>query len=193
TMNLEDALDSDPATANQTNQQAGGPAWPGQPTSPSWPGQPQNPSWPGQPQNPSWPGQPQNPSWPGQPGGQPFQQWPNQPQWPGQPSQPNAPGWPGQIPPTAPQNVPLNVPLDMPLPQGVYDKLLITVQGEPKPNAKKFSINLARNKDIALHFNPRFDEDGIKVLVRNSMINDVWGKEERTAPSFPFIPGKSFE
>ncbi|XP_053365342.1 galectin-3b [Clarias gariepinus] len=198
-MDLADALDSDPATANQTNQQAGGPAWPGQPANPAWPGQPASPAWPGQPQNPSWPGQPQNPSWPGQPGGQPFPQWPNQPyqpQWPGQPGQPGqptAPGWPGQIPPTAPQNVPLNVPLDMPLPQGVYDKLLITIQGEPKPNAKKFSINLARNKDIALHFNPRFDEDGIKVLVRNSMISDVWGKEERTAPSFPFIPGKPFE
>ncbi|KAF4084140.1 hypothetical protein AMELA_G00125340 [Ameiurus melas] len=76
---------------------------------------------------------------------------------------------------------------------GVYDKLLITIQGEPKPDAKKFSINLAKNRDLALHFNPRFDENGIKVIVRNSLINTVWGNEERTAPSFPFIPGKPFE
>lgn len=57
----------------------------------------------------------------------------------------------------------------------------------------RFSINLAKNKDIAFHFNPRFDENGIKVMVRNTMINDVWGTEERTASSFPFIPGKPFE
>lgn len=183
-MDLSDALD-DAAQPNPSNlQQAGGPTWPGQPTNPSWPGQPQNPAWPGQPYQP-WPGQqPSMPSWPNQP---------NQPTWPGQPSQPNAPGWPGQVPPTAPQNVTLPVPLDMPLPRGVHDKLLITIKGEPKPDAKKFSINLAKNGDIAFHFNPRFDEDGINVVVRNSLINNMWGTEERTAPSFPFIPGKPFE
>lgn len=57
----------------------------------------------------------------------------------------------------------------------------------------RFSINLAKNGDIAFHFNPRFDEDGINVVVRNSLINNMWGTEERTAPSFPFIPGKPFE
>ncbi|XP_060790403.1 galectin-3b [Neoarius graeffei] len=187
-MDLADALDSEATKSNQSNQQAAGQTWPGQPTNPSWPGQPQNPTWPGQPSGQpyqSWPGQqPYMPSWPNQP---------YQPAWPGQPSQPNAPGGPGQVPPTAPQNMTLTVPLDMPLPYGVYDKLLITVQGEPKPDAKLFSINLAKNKDIAFHFNPRFDENGIKVMVRNTMINDVWGTEERTASSFPFIPGKPFE
>lgn len=101
TLQLADALDSEAGQANQTNLQAGGPAWPGQPTNPSWPGQPQNPSWPGQPSGPyqPWPGQqPGMPSWPNQP---------NQPAWPGQPDQPSAPGWPGPAPPTAPQNVPL--------------------------------------------------------------------------------------
>ncbi|KAK3563187.1 hypothetical protein QTP86_018225 [Hemibagrus guttatus] len=183
-MDLSDALDSEAAPSNQSNLQAGGPTWPGQPTNPSWPGQPQNPTWPGQPNQP-WPGQqPGMPSWPNQP---------NQPAWPGQPSQPFAPGWPGQVPPTAPQNVTLTVPYNMHLTHGVYDKMLITVKGEPKPNAKKFSINLLRNKDFAFHFNPRFDENGIKVIVRNSMVNDVWGAEERTAPSFPFIQGNPFE
>lgn len=91
-LQLADALDFDAAQANQTNQQAGGPAWPGQPTNPSWPGQPSGPYQP-------WPGQqPGMPAWPNQP---------NQPAWPGQPGQPSAPGWPGPAPPTAPQNVPL--------------------------------------------------------------------------------------
>lgn len=57
----------------------------------------------------------------------------------------------------------------------------------------RFSINLAKNKDIAFHFNPRFDELGIKVIVRNSMINSMWGAEEKAAPSFPFAPGQPFE
>ncbi|GAA6109409.1 galectin-3b [Tachysurus ichikawai] len=81
----------------------------------------------------------------------------------------------------------------MPLPLGVYDKMLFTVQGETKPDAKKFSINLLRNEDIAFHFNPRFEEDGNNVLVRNSMVNSEWGEEERTASSFPFIQGQPFE
>ncbi|XP_046711921.1 galectin-5-like isoform X2 [Silurus meridionalis] len=155
-MDLEEALDSDAAQTNLSDQQAGGPAWPGQPQNPSWPGQPFQP----------WPGQ-----------------QPNMPPWP---EQPNAPGF-------AFQNVNLAVPFDMLLPRGIYDKLLIIIQGEVNPNAERFSINLARNEDIAFHFNPRFNEDGIAVLVRNTMINDVWGTEERTAPSFPFVPGKPFE
>ncbi|XP_047677583.1 galectin-3b [Tachysurus fulvidraco] len=174
-MELSDALESAAAPSDQSNLQAGGPAWPGQPQNPAWPGQPS-----GQPFQ-TWPGQqPGMPAWPNQP---------NQPAWPAQPSQPFNPGWPGQ----APQTVALTVPYKMPLPLGVYDKMLITVQGNPKPDAKKFSINLLRNEDIALHFNPRFDENGIKVVVRNSMVNNVWGAEERTAPSFPFIRGQPFE
>lgn len=31
------------------------------------------------------------------------------------------------------------------------------------------------------------------MIVRNTMINDVWGSEERAAPSFPFVPGQPFE
>lgn len=185
-MDLSDALD-ETAPSSQNNLQAGGSAWPGQPTNPSWPGQPENPAWPGQPYQP-WPGQqPNQPSWPNQP---------NQPAWPGQPSQPsqpNVPGWPGQFPPTAPQNVALTVPYDMPLPHGVYDKMLITIQGEPKPDSQRFAINLCRNKDIVFHFNPRFNEEGRTAVVRNSMLNNVWGAEERAATSFPFARGKPFE
>ncbi|KAL6477715.1 hypothetical protein MHYP_G00135500 [Metynnis hypsauchen] len=184
-MDLADALDS--GTAQST--QSGTATWPGQPTNPSWPGQP---AWPGQPGQPTWPGQqpgmPAQPYWPGQPG------QPGQPAWPGQPNQPTAPGWPGPAPPTAPQTVPaLSVPYDLALPSGVFDKMLITIQGEVKPDAKLFTVDLGRNKDIALHFNVRFNEDGKQVIVRNSMIGNKWGQEERAVPSFPFVQGKPFE
>ncbi|TSO25180.1 Galectin-3 [Bagarius yarrelli] len=81
----------------------------------------------------------------------------------------------------------------MPLPHGVYDKMLITIQAEPRPSAQRFAINLCKNKDIAFHLNPRFEENGHTVIVRNTMLNNVWGAEERAASSFPFVRGKPFE
>ncbi|XP_052386285.1 galectin-3-like isoform X7 [Carassius gibelio] len=212
-MDLSDALDF----PQQNNQQAGGPVWPGQPANPTWPGQPANPTLPGQPANPTWPGQPANPTWPGQPAnttlpgqpanptwpGQPANPtWPgqpNQPAWPGQPGQPTAPGWPGPAPQTGPYGAPgeapraLTVPFDLPLQSGVYNKMLITIVGEVKPNANNITINLKRGNDIAFHLNPRFNEGGRQAIVRNSLIGNQWGREEREVPSFPFVPGKPFE
>ncbi|XP_030643714.1 galectin-3b [Chanos chanos] len=191
-MNLEDALNSETVNSpwpGPNNQPSGGPVWPGQPNQPTWPGQPTNPSTlPGQPSNPVWPGQPSNqPGWPGQPSNQPG--WPgqpsNQPGWPGQPSP--QPGWPGH---PSPQPI---VPYDQSLPSGVYDKMLITIHAQVKPNAKMFTINLSKGNDIALHFNPRFNEGGKQVIVRNSKIGNQWGKEERDLPSFPFSQGQHFE
>uniref|UniRef100_A0AAF5PVA7 Galectin n=2 Tax=Wuchereria bancrofti TaxID=6293 RepID=A0AAF5PVA7_WUCBA len=47
----------------------------------------------------------------------------------------------------------------------------------PEKKGKRFHINLLKkNGDIALHFNPRFDE---KAIVRNSLIAGEWGNEER--------------
>ncbi|KAJ8399510.1 hypothetical protein AAFF_G00412220 [Aldrovandia affinis] len=201
-----------PGQPPQPNQ----PAWPGQPpTAPqaAWPGQPSapSPSWPGQPgqpgqppaPNPSWPGQPgqpgqppaPNPSWPGQPG-QPGQPPAPNPSWPAQPTQPSQPGhhptpspssWPGQ------PGHPLTVPYSMSLPRGVNNKLLITISGQVKPHPKKITINLLRGKDVALHLNPRFDEGGKKVIVRNSLLGGKWGKEERALGHFPFSAGQTFE
>ncbi|XDV42866.1 hypothetical protein PO909_011455 [Leuciscus waleckii] len=211
-MDLSDALDF-----SQESKPAGNPVWPGQPANPTWPGQPANPAlpgqpanpgWPGQPANPGWPGQPANPGWPGQPAnplwpGQPANPaWPgqpNQPTWPGQPGQPTAPGWPGPAPQTGPYGAPnqipiaLTVPFDLPLQSGAFNKMLITINGEVKPNAKNFTINFNRGNDVAFHLNPRFNESGKQVIVRNSMIGNQWGKEERQLPSFPFAPGKPFE
>ncbi|XP_014281223.1 tectonin beta-propeller repeat-containing protein [Halyomorpha halys] len=55
----------------------------------------------------------------------------------------------------------------------------ITVEGIITETCGRFALNLeCENEDnIALHINPRFD-DGTTV-VRNSMLNGVWGNEER--------------
>lgn len=57
----------------------------------------------------------------------------------------------------------------------------------------RFTLNLSRGKDIAFHLNPRFSENGYPVIVRNSLIGNKWGTEERNASSFPFVPGMPFE
>lgn len=59
----------------------------------------------------------------------------------------------------------------------------------------RFAINLQcgpntnPRDDLALHFNPRFQE---RAVVRNSLIMGQWGHEERHG-HFPFIPGQGFE
>uniref|UniRef100_A0A8C0U3H1 Galectin n=1 Tax=Cyanistes caeruleus TaxID=156563 RepID=A0A8C0U3H1_CYACU len=57
----------------------------------------------------------------------------------------------------------------------------------------RFSLDFKRGNDVAFHFNPRFNEDHKKVIVCNSMFQNNWGKEERTAPRFPFEAGKPFK
>lgn len=54
-------------------------------------------------------------------------------------------------------------------------------------------MDFKRGNDIAFHFNPRFKEDKREVIVCNSMFQNNWGKEERTAPRFPFEAGKPFK
>ncbi|XP_040917405.1 galectin-3b isoform X2 [Toxotes jaculatrix] len=183
-MDLSDALGDWPSSGNQSG--AGGP-WPGQPNNPTWPGQP--------PANPTWPGGPAGGGgmWPG---GNP-----NQPTWPSPSTQPTAPGgWPSPSPgpgpgpsfPTVPQQS-LAVPYKLNLPSGVYDKLLITITGTIKPNAEKITVDMSTSNDLAFHFNPRFNESGKKVIVRNSCIGKKWGKEERDLQHFPFVQGQPFE
>lgn len=46
------------------------------------------------------------------------------------------------------------------------------------------------NRDILLHFNPRFE--GQNVIVRNSKQNDQWGKEERQG-AMPLTKGGTYE
>uniref|UniRef100_A0A3B4C5E2 Galectin n=1 Tax=Pygocentrus nattereri TaxID=42514 RepID=A0A3B4C5E2_PYGNA len=53
-------------------------------------------------------------------------------------------------------------------------------------------INLQKGDDVAFHFNPRFNDKGNQVIVRNTRIKGVWGPEERQLPFFPFTPGRPF-
>ncbi|CDQ75408.1 unnamed protein product [Oncorhynchus mykiss] len=120
----------------------------------------------------------------------------------GWPFSPGQSGWPGQNPggfTPAPQWTPtpagrLSVPYNLNLQRGIYDKMMITIMGRVKPNAKQFTVNFVRGNDIAFHLNPRFNDGGKQAVVRNTMVGERWGKEERhTQGGFPFMAGQSFE
>lgn len=82
----------------------------------------------------------------------------------------------------------------MNFPRGIYDKLMLTIRGQIKSDAKMFTINFLRGNDIALHINPRFNDGGKQVLVRNHKLGEKWGAEERNLLGpFPFLPGHHFE
>uniref|UniRef100_A0A673WQ69 Galectin n=1 Tax=Salmo trutta TaxID=8032 RepID=A0A673WQ69_SALTR len=158
----------------------GGPVWPTQPS--QQPTQPQPPScWPEQPSIPCWPGPQSSQSAPAQP--QPM---------PCFPGHPNTPCWPGPQP-SQPSPAP-NVPYNLNLQRGLYDKMMLTIMGQVKPNAKQFTVNFLRGNDIAFHLNSRFKEGGKQAVVRNHKVGERWGKEERyTHGGFPFMNGQSFE
>ncbi|VDN59490.1 unnamed protein product [Dracunculus medinensis] len=70
------------------------------------------------------------------------------------------------------------------------DLYLNQVHWGGKYYAKRFLINLLKkNGDIALHFNPRFDE---KVVVRNALQSNEWGNEEKEG-KMPFEKGVGFD
>ncbi|XP_056872551.1 galectin-3 [Takifugu flavidus] len=123
--------------------------------------------------------------------------WPTHPGWPYNPGQS---GWPGQNPTIMaphwlpPTSGPLSVPYNLNLARGVYDKMMMTILGRVKPNAKMFTVNFLRGNDIAFHINPRFNEGGKQVVVRNHKIGERWGTEERDLKGpFPFALGSPFE
>ncbi|XP_029902724.1 galectin-3 [Myripristis murdjan] len=171
-------------------------AVPAHPCQPCWPGQYQ----PSQPPAPvPGPGPTPVPAPVPAPSMQPSAPgWPAPPAWPYNPGQP---GWPGQNPttippqwPLPPTSGPLSVPYNLNLTRGVYDKMMMTIMGHVKPNAKMFTVNFLRGNDIAFHINPRFSEGGKQVLVRNHKVGERWGNEERNLRgSFPFAPGSAFE
>ncbi|XP_062406285.1 galectin-5-like [Sardina pilchardus] len=170
-------------------------AWPAptQPAQPTWPmpHPQQQPTAPTQPAQPAWPMPP--PAQPRYiPGGASTSGWPinpGQPGWPGQPAPVPVPVWPGPTPVG-----PVGVPYNLNFPRGVYDKLMLTITGQVKPMAKMFTVNFLRGNDIALHINPRFNEGGKQILVRNHRQGERWGREERNIQGpFPFAPGQPFE
>uniref|UniRef100_UPI00398EC5B5 galectin-3-like n=1 Tax=Pristiophorus japonicus TaxID=55135 RepID=UPI00398EC5B5 len=214
-----DASSAATLNAGATNPQPGWPGqpgpWPGQPGQPQpgqpgpWPGQPGQPGpgqpgpWPGQPGQPGpWPGQPGQPGpWPGQPG-QPGP-WPGQPgqpgPWPGQPGPYGPPQQPCPGPPGAPhqpgqqKGAVLPLPYNIDIPGGWMPQKMIKISGTIKKNVDRFGIDVYSGNDTVFHFNARFNEYGRQALVRNSRINNQWGREEREALKFPFKPGEKFE
>ncbi|WKX98653.1 hypothetical protein Q1695_013946 [Nippostrongylus brasiliensis] len=57
----------------------------------------------------------------------------------------------------------------------------------PTEGASRFAINFRTQGDLALHFNPRFDEN---TVVCNSTHNDHWQQEQRT--SLPLKHGRVY-
>ncbi|XP_060473287.1 galectin-3 [Panthera onca] len=184
-------------------------AYPGQAPPGTYPGQAPPGAYPGQAPPGAYPGQAPPGAYPGQvpPGAYPGPTAPAYPAptapgaHPGQPSGPGVypppgqPSAPGAYPAAGPFGVPagpLTVPYDLPLPGGVMPRMLITILGTVKPNANRLALDFKRGNDVAFHFNPRFNEDNKRVIVCNTKLENLWGKEERQS-TFPFESGKPFK
>ncbi|KAI1304227.1 Galectin-4 [Halotydeus destructor] len=89
-----------------------------------------------------------------------------------------------------------------PLLRGLQVGDSIIVNGFLPVNSKGFKLNLIRNhfedagddfNDVALHFNPRCNEED-KVIVMNDKIDGSWGGDERRIHGEAALePGKSFQ
>ncbi|XP_058422951.1 galectin-3 isoform X2 [Diceros bicornis minor] len=164
------------------NQPAGAGGYPGASYPGAYPGQAPPGPYPGS-TTPAYPGPNASGAYPGQPGG------------PGAYPPPGPPHAPGAYPAAGPYGVPagpLTVPYDLPLPGGVMPRMLITILGTVKPNANRFALDFKRRNDVAFHFNPRFNEQNRRVIVCNTKLDNVWGREERQMV-FPFESGKPFK
>uniref|UniRef100_F1LAD2 Galectin n=1 Tax=Ascaris suum TaxID=6253 RepID=F1LAD2_ASCSU len=82
------------------------------------------------------------------------------------------------------------VPYESGIAQGFGVQKSLLIFACPEKKAKRFNVNLLRkNGDIALHFNPRFDE---KAVVRNALQAGEWGNEEKEG-KIPFEKGVGFD
>ncbi|KAK2504212.1 hypothetical protein MC885_005013 [Smutsia gigantea] len=179
------------------NQPAGAGGYPGASYPGAYPGQAPPGTYPGQAPPGTYPGQAPPGTYPGPtapayPGPGPY---PGQPGGPGAYPLPGQPSAPGAYPGTSPFGIPggpLTVPYDLPLPGGVMPRMLITILGTVKPSANRLALDFKRGNDVAFHFNPRFNEDNRRVIVCNTKLDNIWGKEERQSV-FPFEIGKPFK
>ncbi|XP_053449043.1 galectin-3 [Nycticebus coucang] len=190
---LNDAL----AGSGNPHPQGWPPAWGNTPPGAGgYPGASYPGAYPGQAPPGAYPGQGPPGAYPGQ---APPGVYPTAPgAYPGPPAPgayPGQPGGSGAYPAAGPFGTPagpLTVPYNLPLPGGVRPRMLITILGTVKPNANRITLDFKRGNDIAFHFNPRFNEDNRRVIVCNTKLDNMWGKEERQMV-FPFESGKPFK
>ncbi|XP_074872604.1 galectin-4 [Carettochelys insculpta] len=107
--------------------------------------------------------------------------------------QPNMPLPPTSLPMMAgPASYHPQVPYVGNIPGGLVSKKTVVVKGLVPQGAKSFHINfkMGYSKDIALHINPRLNEN---TVVRNSFLQGRWGPEERELPFNPFQHGQYFD
>ncbi|OCT90449.1 galectin-9 [Xenopus laevis] len=84
-----------------------------------------------------------------------------------------------------------NIPFQCAIPGRINDGKTVTIEGLVHSDCNRFAVNfLCFNKDIAFHFNPRFDQDN--TIVCNTKLEDKWGTVERTQ-LMPFDKDDSFE
>ncbi|RVE65284.1 hypothetical protein OJAV_G00133820 [Oryzias javanicus] len=84
------------------------------------------------------------------------------------------------------------VPFSILIPGGMHPKRTFIIRGQVPFGANRMAINFvaSRSGNMALHLNPR-PKDG--EVVRNSLIEGDWGKEERQLSTNPFREGQFFD
>lgn len=83
----------------------------------------------------------------------------------------------------------VSIPYHGDIPNGLVPGKQLFVSGHVHGHANRFAINLNGPQGIALHLNPRFDQND---CVRNTCAHGSWGAEERNGHN-PFHKNQHFE
>ncbi|CAI4231710.1 unnamed protein product [Auanema sp. JU1783] len=81
------------------------------------------------------------------------------------------------------RETPVHIPLD-----GFRNSRRVRLVVVPNHNGDRFAVDLRTGDDIALHFNPRFNEGAI---ITNHTVSEHW-QHEGKSDSLPFEHGKAY-